>query len=144
MKKHAAAFVLWFVVLWWLWQLLVGEWSHYEWIFAAGAAIVAAIIGELAVSRTSGRAPVPLAVVKGAPSALGMVFVDFAIVMRALVERRQGVIRETPFEHPDDEPHRAWAAIAGDWSPNAYVIDIGDGRSLTHHMVPRDASQRPA
>jgi hypothetical protein len=143
-KRHAAAFLLWFVVLWWLWQLLVGEWSHYEWIFAAGAALVAAAIGELAVTRTSGRAPLPLAIVTAAPSALGMVFVDFFIVMAALLRRREGVLREVEFRHPDDEPHRTWAAIAGNWSPNAYVIDIGDGRSLTHHMVPKDASQRPA
>ena len=62
----------------------------------------------------------------------------------ALVRRTEGVVRETPFEHPDDEAHRAWAAIAGDWSPNAYVIDISGGRTLTHHIAPRDASQRPA
>jgi hypothetical protein len=143
-KKHAAAFFVWFVVLWWLWQLLAGEWSHYEWLFAAGAALVAAALGELAVSRTSGRAALPFAVIKAAPAALGMVFVDFAIVMVALVRRTEGVVRETRFEHPDDEPHRVWAAIAGDWSPNAYVIDIGEGRSITHHLVPKDASQSPA
>jgi hypothetical protein len=142
--KHVAAVLLFFIVLWWLWQLLTGEWSHYEWIAGAGAALVAGVLAELAVSRTEGRAPVPIAIITGAPSALGMVFVDFAIVLGALVQRREGVLRETTFEHPDDEPHRTWATIAGDWSPNAFVIDIGEGRTLSHHLVPKDASQRPA
>jgi hypothetical protein len=143
-KRHAAAFFLFFLTLWWLWQLLVGEWSRYEWIAAVGAAAVASAIVELAVTRTHGRARLPLAVLRGAPSALGMVFVDFAIVMWALVQRREGVVRRTKFPHPDTEAFRTWAAIAGDWSPNAYVIDITDGTSVTHHLVPRDASQRPA
>jgi hypothetical protein len=142
--RHAAPFLLFFAVLWWLWQLLVGEWSHYDWIFAAGAALVAAVLAELAVSRTNGRARLPLDVLKGVPSALGMVFVDFAIVMTALVRRNEGVLRETKFPHRDDEPHRTWATIVGDWSPNAYIVDIDDGRTLSHHLVPRDPSQRPA
>ena len=141
--KHVAAFFLFFLTLWWLWQLLVGEWSRYEWIAAGAAAAVAAAIAELAVSRTQGRAPLPLAVVRGAPSALGMVFVDFAIVMWALVQRREGVVRRTAFPHPDTESFRAWAAITGDWSPNSYVIDITDGTSVTHHMIPNEPSQRP-
>jgi len=142
--KHAAAFLLFVVSLWWLWQLLVGEWGRYEWIAAGGAAVAAAAIAELAVSHTRGRAPLPFAIVRGAPSALGMVFVDFAIVMWALVQRREGVVRRTTFPHPDTESFRTWAAIAGDWSPNAYVIDIADGTSVTHHLVVNEPSQRPA
>lgn len=142
--KHAAAFLLFGITLWWLWQLLVGEWSPYEWIAAGGAAVVAAAVAELAVTRTRGRAPLPFTIVKSAPSALGMVFVDFAIVMYALVQRRQGVVRRSRFPHPDTEAFRAWAAIVGDWSPNAYVIDITDGASITHHMIVHEPSQRPA
>jgi multisubunit Na+/H+ antiporter MnhE subunit len=139
-----APFLLFFLTLWWLWQLLTGEWSRYEWIAGAAAAAVAALLAELAVARTQGRAPVPRAVLTAVPSALGMVVVDFVIVMRALVERRGGVLRETPFPHPDTEPFRTWAAVAGDWSPNAYIVDIEGGRTLSHHLVPRDPSQRPA
>ena len=142
--KHVAAYLIGFVVLWWLWQLLVGEWNHYEWLAAAGAAAIAAAVGELALTRTSGRAPLPSALVKSTPSALWMVVVDFAIVMAALVHRREGILRETPFEHPDTEAYRAWAGIIGDWSPNAYVVDIADGRTLSHQLVPRDESLRPA
>jgi hypothetical protein len=142
--KHAAAFLLFFIPLWWLWQLLTGEWSRYEWIAGALAAAAAAALAELAVARTEGRAAMPTAIVKGVPSAFGMVFVDFAIVLGALVRRQEGVLRESEFEHPDNEAHRAWAAIVGDWSPNAYIVDISDGRTLTHHLVENEPSQRPA
>jgi hypothetical protein len=142
--RYAAPFFLFFLTLWWLWQLLTGEWSRYEWVAGAAGATVAALLAVIAVAHTNGSAPLPAAVIKGAPSALGMVFVDFAIVMWALVTRRAGVTRTTEFPHPDTEAFRAWAAIAGDWSPNAYVIDIADGVSTTHHLVPRDPSQRPA
>jgi len=142
--KHAAPFLLFFVALWWLWQLLTGEWSRYEWIAGAAAAGIAAVLAELAVARTEGRAPLPAAVLKSVPSAFGMVFVDFAIAMGALVRRRPGVMRRTPFEHPDRESFRAWAAIVGNWSPNAYIVDITDGTTTSHHLVEHEPSQRPA
>jgi hypothetical protein len=142
--KHAAPFLLFFLTLWWLWQLLTGEWSRYEWVAGAAAAILAAALAEVAVALTEGRAPLPAAVVKGVPSAVGMIFVDFGIVMVALVQRRRGAIRKTTFPHADTESFRAWAAIAGDWSPNAYVVDITDGVTTTHHLVEHEPSQRPA
>jgi len=142
--KRAAAFLLFFVSLWWLWQLLVGVWSHYDWIAAVGAAAVAGALAELAATRTDGRTRLPFAVLRGMPSALAMVFVDFALVMWALAQRRQGVVRRTKFPHPDAEAFRTWAAIVGDWSPNAYVIDIDDGTTITHHLVRNEQSQRPA
>ena len=141
--KHVAAFLLWFAVLWWLWQALVGVWDHYDWLFAAGGALVASAIGELAAIRTKGRTALPLAILAAAPRAFGMVFVDFAIVLGALVRRRPGVVRQTRFAHPDTGSFRAWAAIVADWSPNAYVIDVAGGRSLTHHLVPNEPSQSP-
>jgi hypothetical protein len=142
--KHAAAFLVWVVVLWWLWQLLVGEWSHYEWIAAGGAAVVAAAIGELARSRGGVAAPLPWQVVKGAPAALGMVFWDFATVMLVLARRGSGRFRRTTLKLPNDPPHRAWGMVVADYSPNAYVVDIADdGTVLTHHLVPRQISQDP-
>ena len=142
--KHVAAFLVWYAVLWWLWQSLAGVWNHYNWLFAAGGALVASAIGELAATRTKGRAPLPLAILASAPSALGMVFVDFGIVMYALVRRREGVVRETTFPHRDTESFRAWATIVADWSPNALVIGVEGGRSRTHHLIPNDRSQSPA
>src|SRR4051794_23067810 len=121
--KHVAAFLLFWISLWWSWQLFVGEWGRYEWVAGAVAAAVAALIAELAVTE-AGRAAFPWTIVKSAPAALGMVFVDFVTVMRVLVTRREGVFRTLPFEYPDDIPHRTWAMVVADYSPNAYVVDI--------------------
>jgi len=142
--KHVAAFLLFWISLWWLWQLLVGEWGRYEWYWAAGAATVGAFLAELAVTNAAARAALPVEILKSVPSALGMVFVDFAIVMLALARRRSGVFRTTKFRHPDTVAYRAWATIVGDYSPNAYIVDISDGESTTHHLSPRRASQEPA
>jgi hypothetical protein len=142
--RHVAAFLLGFLATWWLWQLLTGEWSKYEWIGGACAGVAAAAIGELAASRTQAHSAPPWAILAAAPMALAMVFADFVTVMGALVRRREGVFRETDFGHPDTEDFRAWATIVGDYSPNAYIVDITDGRTLTHHLVPRQKSQDPA
>jgi hypothetical protein len=142
--RHAAAFLLFWVALWWLWQLLVAEWGRYEWVAGAIAATVGAAVAEVAVTRVRARAPFPWAIVRSAPAALGMVFVDFATCMHVLATLREGVFRTTPFEYPDDVPHRTWAMVVADYSPNAYVVDISGGESLTHHLVPRKASQEPA
>ena len=64
--------------------------------------------------------------------------------MVALMRRRPGVTRKTRFEHPGAERFRAWAAIVGDWSPNAYIVDITDGVTTSHHLVEHEPSQRPA
>lgn len=143
--KHAAAFCVWFVVLWWFWQVLVGEWSKYEWIAAAAASLAAAAIAELARVRGGVREPLPWRVVKATPAALGMVFWDFATVMLVLGRRGSGRFRRTTFKLPNDAPHRAWAMVVGDYSPNAYLVDIDeqDGKVLTHHLVVRQKSQDP-
>jgi hypothetical protein len=142
--KHVAGFLVFGIVLWWLWQALAGEWNHYEWIAAGGAAVVAAAIAELARSRAGVAAPFPWRVLKATPAALGMVFWDFATVMLVLARRGSGSFRRTTFQQPNDVRHRAWATIVGDYSANAYIIDIDeDGEVLTHHLVPRQASQDP-
>jgi hypothetical protein len=142
--RHVAAFLFFWLAAWWLWQLFAGEWGRYQWFYGAGAATVAAAIAELAVTRASARAHFPWEIVKSAPSALGMVFVDFGIVMWALVRRREGTFRTVSFEYPDTTPYRAWATIVADYSPNAYVLDISDGKTVTHHLVPNPPSQEPA
>lgn len=144
MHKHVPAWLLFFVPLWFLWHLFAGEWNASEWIAASLTSAAAATIGTIAVERTDARARFPVAIVRSAPKALAMVFVDFVTCMGALFTRREGVFRRTPFDYPDDFSHRAWATIVADYSPNAYVIDISGGESLTHHLVPRKASQEPA
>ena len=71
-----------------------------------------------------------------------MVVVDFGILMWALVRRPRGVFVERPF--PDESPGvRAWAAIASGFSPNAYVLEIGEGRAVLHDLVRNRSSERP-
>jgi hypothetical protein len=142
--KHVAAFLVFWVTTWWLWQLLVGEWGRYQWFYAAGAATVASVVAELAVTRADAHAAFPFEILKAAPAALGMVFVDFAIVMWALAHRRRGVFRTTNFRHPDTVRFRAWAMVVADYSPNAYVVDISNGKTTTHHLVRNQPSQDPA
>lgn len=130
--KHAAPFLLFFAVLWWLWQLLGGEWSRYEWIAGACAAAIGATLGEIARTRAAAGSAPSWRALAGIPSALGMVFVDFAIVLYALVTRRVGSVRSADA----DDPVRAYLATL---SPNAYPID----ERTVHHLVPNRRSQDP-
>jgi hypothetical protein len=131
-KQHAAAFVLWFVVLWWLWQLLSGEWGRYGWIAGAAAAAVGATLGELARTRAEAHGATTWTTVASIPSALGMVFVDFGIVLYALFTRRSGKFEQA-------NAAAAWPAYLATLSPNAYVV----GDQVTHHLVPNKKSQEP-
>ena len=46
--KHVVAWVAWWLALFWLWMLLVGEGNRVEWVAAAAAAAIGATLGELA------------------------------------------------------------------------------------------------
>ena len=143
--KHVAAFLVFWVVLWWLWMLLAGEWNRTQWIAAAGGAAIAAFVGEAARSRV-GRTPAPpLRILASVPAALGMVFVDFALVMWALAIRKRGAFRTTASAIATDDRARPWATYVALVSPNAYVLDFDAeaGTVLTHHLVPNQASQDP-
>jgi hypothetical protein len=65
--------------------------------------------------------------------------------MLVLARRGRGTFRTTGFKLPNDVPHRSWAMVVADYSPNAYVVDIDadTGTVLTHHLVPRQVSQDP-
>ena len=131
---HAAAALplLFFVPLWSLWQLLNGEWGRYGWIAGAAAATIGATLGELVRSRAEAGASVAASTIASIPSALGMVFVDFGIVVWALLLRRRGAFR-------DADAVEALPAYVASISPNAYVVDDG----TTHHLVPNPKSQDP-
>jgi hypothetical protein len=130
--KHAAAFLLFFVPLWWLWIVLAGEWNHTEWIAASGAAAIGAALGEVARTLARARPGVSPKMLVNVPSALGMFFVDFAILLWALAARSAGTFR-------DADAADAWKAYLATFSPNAYVVDD----SSTHHLVPLQKSQEP-
>jgi hypothetical protein len=138
---------------WWLWLLFAGEWNRYEWIAAAGAATVATGLTELARARTGVRASVPLRLLSEVWSAIGMVFVDFAVVMWALVrglvrrEAPRGTMRRraSPATGSDASAVglRAWVTILADFSPNAYVVDMDGDHVLMHDLVPLRKSEEP-
>ena len=143
--KHAAAWLLLFVVLWWLWVLIAGEWNRTQWIAAGGAAALGATLGELARTRADAHGAPTAALLAAVPSALAMVVVDFVVVMGALVGRKEGAFRTTKTAVAADERTRAWATYLATLSPNAYVVDVDPERevALTHHLVVLPRSQDP-
>jgi len=154
--RRARAWLATFVALWFGWMLLAGEWNHAEWIAATGAAAVAASLAELGRTRAGVHARVPLGWLLRGWSAFTQVFVDFGIVMWALVRsaRRREVVRGVFRTHDSDMAGdgstavgvRVWRSLLADYSPNAYVVDV-DGTTgvvLVHDLVPRRASEEPA
>ncbi len=154
--KHVLAWVAWWIGLFWLWFLLVGEWNGQELVAAAIAAALAASVAELARARTGFDARVPLRGLAQLPKAFGMVVVDFGIVVWALgtsVARRRvvrGRLVSRKLEGGAGAARgvgpRAWTELVACYSPNAYVIDV-DPEShtvLLHDLVPYRPSERPA
>jgi hypothetical protein len=153
--RHVVAWVAWWVPLFWLWFLLVGEWNRQELVAAAIAATIAASLAEYARARTGFHARVPLRGLTDLPPALGMVFVDFGIVTWALftslarwqVVRGRLVSREVEGGAVGIRGvgPRAWTMLVGSYSPNAYAIDVDPetGTVLLHDLVPNRPSERP-
>ena len=149
--KRVLAWAAWWLPLFWLWLLLVGEWNREELVAAALAAAVAAALAELARVRTGFAGRVPLRGVADLPQALGMVFVDFGILVRALlvsvarrrVVRGEFVARESAVAQGVGP--RAWAVLLSSYSPNAYVVDLDPEtrQVLLHDLVPNRASEEP-
>lgn len=153
--KHVLAWVAWWPALFWLWLLLAGDWNRSEWIAAACGATVAATIAEFARSRTGFDARLPVRAVSDVPRVLGMVFVDFGIVVWALIASafRRRVVRGTLVSRELERGAatrgvgpRAWTALAASYSPNAYVLDIEPEQRtvLLHDLVPNRKSESPA
>lgn len=154
--KHVAAWVAWWLTLFWLWILLVGEWDATQWVAAAGAATVGASLGEIARARADLAPRLPAGALVDVPQILRAVVVDFGIVVWALLVSivRRDVVRgafrshelETGGEDARGVGLRAWTEIAATYSPNAYVVEIEPERRLVllHDLVPHRPSERPA
>ena len=154
--RHVGAWLLWWIALFWLWMLLVGEWNTQELVAAAVAATIVATAAEFIRTTLGVRFRIPLRLVPALATALAMVLVDFALLMAALVRsvvarrvvRGRFVVRE--LEAGGDEPQsfgrRAWTILIAGYSPNAYVIDIDSERNrvLLHDLVPFRKSEEPA
>ncbi|HEY3577591.1 MAG TPA: hypothetical protein VGK68_06315 [Gaiellaceae bacterium] len=154
--KHVLPWLTWWIALFWLWFLLVGEWNNQEVGAAAIAATIAASLAELARTRTGFSARIPLRGLADLPGALGMVVVDFGIVTWALLASmaRRRVVRGRLVSRkfyggagagPGPGP-RAWAVLIASYSPNAFVIDVDPGTNtvLIHDLIPYAPSERPA
>ena len=149
--KHVGAWVAWWVALFWLWMLLAGDWNRIQWIAAASAATVAATIGEIARARAGVAPRVPLRWLSRFWSVPHQVVIDFGIITLALVhsllQRKivRGEYRAHPFPASEGPGVRAWATWAGQFSPNAYVIEIDTERELVlvHDLVPNRPSEEP-
>jgi hypothetical protein len=153
--KHVIAWVAWWLALFWLWLLLAGEWNEQEWVAAATAATIAATVAEFARVRTGFAARVPLRDLADLPQALGMVVIDFGIVVWALLVSiaRQRVVRGKLISRELEGGSavaraigpRAWAVLVASYSPNAYVVDLDPETKqvLLHDLVPNRASEKP-
>jgi hypothetical protein len=146
-QRRVGAWVGWWVVLWWGFLLLAGDWNRIEWIAGACVATVGATLAELV--RASGRVRLGVsgAALRALPAALARVPVDFGILTLALVRYRSAggryIAREREARGPVDA---AWTVLVAGYSPNAYVVDVDEERGLVllHDLVPNRASERPA
>jgi len=139
--KHVLPWLAGWLAFFWLWQLLAGEWNRREWIAGAAAATVAATLGETARRVGGTRVRVPWSAVAASGNALPQVFVDFVIVMWALVRRKGGRVHT---RKTDVHGSRAWINYAANFSPNAYVIDIDDEHVTLHDLYLNRKSESPA
>jgi multisubunit Na+/H+ antiporter MnhE subunit len=154
--KHLVPWLGWWLALFWFWLLLAGEWNRLELVAAAIAATIAATLAEFARARTGFAARLPRRAPADVPQVLGMVVVDFGILVWALVTSvaRRRIVRgelvsrelERGPAAADGVGPRAWTALAASYSPNAYVIDIDpeSRRVLLHDLVPHSQSESPA
>lgn len=154
--RHAGVWILTWAALFWLWMLLVGEWNRMELVAAAVCATLAATTAEVVRYVSGMRFLIPLRLVPSLASALGMVVVDFGIVMGVLfrslarreIHRGRFVARDYAGggEDPRSFGKRAWTTLVACYSPNAYVIDIDPERDvvLLHDLVVFRKSEEPA
>jgi hypothetical protein len=153
--KHVLPWLGWWVALFWLWLLLVGQWNREQVVAAAIAATIAAFVAELARTRTGLSAPLPLRLLVHVPQSLGMVVVDFGILTWALlagiarrrIVRGKLVSRERPRGSwvTQGPGPRAWTVLVASFSPNAYVVDVDPEarRVLLHDLVQYRRSEDP-
>jgi hypothetical protein len=156
-RRHLAVWLIWWVVLFWLWMLLVGDWNRIEWIGGACVATVAASVAESARALAALQIAVPLERLRASALVLPIVVVDFALVayalLRSLVTRNvvQGRFVTREFEAGPKATargvaHRAWTVLLAGYSPNAYVVDIDPEADtvLLHDLVCWRRSEDPA
>ena len=144
---------LWWLVLFGLWNVLEGAWEEMEIGAGAGAAVLGAVLAELARRQGLLRFAPDLPAVGAALRVPWQVVRDFAFVTAALilellrVRRVRGAWIAVPFATGGDDPvsagTRAARVIEDNVSPNTIVADIDPERevALKHDLVPKWASR---
>jgi len=147
-----AGWMAWWIALFLLWLLVAGEWNRVELLAAACAATLGASIAEGVRAFTGVKVQIPLRDIASAWTVPLMVFVDFGIVVGALLrsgfrrERVGGRFVVRDLNMGTDFGSRAWLTYAATVSPNAYVVDVDDEQRavLLHDLVPYRKSEEPA
>jgi len=124
--KHVLPWLAWWVALFWLWLLLVGQWNREQVVAAAIAATIAASVAELARTRTGLSAPLPLRLLADVPPALGMVVVDFGILSWALLagSARRRIVRGELVSR--ERPPGSWVTQGA--GPRAWTVLVAASR----------------
>jgi hypothetical protein len=144
------ALAAWWLSIFWLWMLLVGEWNRTEWIAGALAATLTTLIAWL-VWRVSGlRVRIPGKDIAAAWTLPAIILLDLAAVMAGFVTRRRGVyvtraMRASGGSAPRRFGSRGWRAYVTTVPPNAYVVDLDEEQRtvLLHDLVPLRKSEEP-
>jgi hypothetical protein len=142
--------VAWWIAIFWLWMLLVGEWNRTEWIAGAIAATLTTLIAAL-VWRASGlRVRIPARDLASAWTVPAVVVSDFGVVLWGLATRARGTfvtreLRAAKGLAPVRFGSRGFRGYLATISPNAYPIDLDEerGEVLLHDLVPLKKSEEP-
>jgi hypothetical protein len=151
LMRSMVPWLAWFVAWFWLWMWLVGDWNRIEWIAGAIVAAVAATISELLRRAAGTQLLLAPDVLRASALVIPMVFVDFGLLVYALVTRRRGdyvtrAFAPGPKTTPAGAARRAWTVLLAGYSPNSYVVDIDadEETALLHVLVPCRKSEEPA
>src|SRR5215208_8487708 len=115
-----AAWMAWWIALFWLWLLVAGEWNRVE------------LVAEGVRAFTGVKVSIPLRDIASARTVPVTVLVDFGIVVGALLRSAvRGEVVRGRFVARDFDPgagfgSRAWRTYVAALSPNAYVVDTDE------------------
>jgi multisubunit Na+/H+ antiporter MnhE subunit len=137
--RKAAAIVLWWAVLFGLWQLYVGQTTEQTTIAGLVAATLAVGAGALLARLGLYRFGLHPRRLRRAARLPWDVVRDFGLVTLALTRGRpKGAFREVdvPARTAGD---RALVGLLGSIAPNAYVVDVDRdrGTALVHELDPK-------
>lgn len=135
------------VVLFPLWLLYEGEWNRQDVVAGAAAAAIGATAATVAVELALPRyrfepglavriARIPWSVVR-----------EFGIITWFLVRNPRGSGQFQRYElsagrnDPTGRARRAFIALTATYSPNSYVLEIGDGELVAHTLKPASREQ---